>query len=303
MSQYRPQGIFTALVTPFTTSGELDLPTIKGLVDYQLSAGIHGLMTTGGSGEYVTLTDTERRRVLDAVLEAVGGQVPVMAGVLAPDTASAVATTRAAKQAGAMAALVLTPYYVHPSLDGLYAHFARVAEVGLPILAYNNPGRTGINIGVDLLVRLITLEPVVGMKECDRDMGRVAEKLAATAGRLSILAGDDDLLYPDVLLGSPGAIMAISNLAPAICVAIYDALARGEVTRAREHFFDLLPLIFATRGPNHPGPLKQAHALVGRPVGTGRLPLAPLTTEELQARFEKPLRHLGLLRTDTVAVR
>lgn len=303
MSRYRPQGIFTALVTPFTDSGELDLPTMKGLVDYQLAAGIHGLMTTGGSGEYVTLTEVERRRVLDTVLENVGKRVPVMAGVLATDTASAVAATRAAKQAGATAALVLTPYYVHPSADGLYAHFARVAEVGLPILLYNNPGRTGINIGVELLVRLATLEAVVGMKECDRDMGRVAEKLAATAGRLSILAGDDDLLYPGVLLGSPGAIMAISNLAPAVCVAIYEAARRGEVTKARELFFDLLPLIFATRGPNHPGPLKQAHTLVGRPVGTGRLPLAPLTVEELQARFEEPLRRLGLLRTDAASIR
>lgn len=190
---------------------------------------------------------------------------------------------RYCEDAGASALLVLPPYYIRPSLEGVCAHYSSIAEkVDLPIILYNNPARVGLNLGLDLLDRLADIEGVVGLKECERDLGRVAEKIYQLDDRLSILSGEDDLAFPSFLLGAKGGIFTVANVVPQSFVALYEAVQQQDLTRARSLHFQLLPLINALYTVNHPGPVKEAMAMVGQPVGRARLPLQSMS--EVQAR-------------------
>jgi 4-hydroxy-tetrahydrodipicolinate synthase len=232
------------------------------------------------------------------VVRAVAGEasnVAVLAGILAPDTTSALDAARAARQAGAQALLLLTPYYIAPSLEGIVDHFRLVADaVDLPILIYNNPGRTGTNLELSALERLAEIPAVVGIKECDRDLGRVAGKIARLGERLAFLSGDDDLLLPFLSLGGKGAIMASTNLVAEWVVRLFEAVQEEDWEQARDIFLGrLLPFVMLYKGPDHPGPLKQAMALAGLDVGLGRPPLRPLDDRRLM-QMSQALEALGL---------
>ena len=283
MPAFEPRGIMTALVTPFHPDGSINWEVQADLIEYQVSAGVTGLAVTAGSGEYVNLTPDERAEVVRRAATALRGRAALVAGILAPDTGGAISASLAARAGGAQALLVSTPYYISPSLPGLVAHFRDVAEaVELPIILYNNPGRTGINLDLPVLERLVEVPGVVAIKECDRDLGRVAVKLMHLGERLTFLSGDDDLCLQIWSIGAQGAIMASSNLAAGWAVAACTAAQEGDWDRAREIFYSrLLPLISLYKGPDHPGPLKQLLGLAGFPVGAGRSPLQPLSDERL----------------------
>lgn len=234
--------------------------------------------------------------MVECVSSALQGRSLLIAGILAPDTGSALAAGLAAKRAGAQVLLLLTPYYVSPSADGLVMHFRLVAEAtGLPIIIYNNPGRTGINLDLPVLEHIAALPNMVGIKECDRDLGRVARKIDRLGSHLAFLSGDDDLCLPCFSLGAPGAIMASTNLVASWAVTIYRAARDGNYPEARAVFYSrLLKFIALYRGPDHPGPLKQIMEVVGIPVGTGRPPLQPLGKERL-AQITQAVRELDLV--------
>lgn len=247
---YSPHGIFTAIVTPMTTDDAFDEPVFRSLVDFQIEAGIAGLLVIGGSGEFVSLTPAERRRIVEVAVDQVAGRVPVLVGALAPGTREVQDTARHAAAAGADAVLVLPPYYIKASADGVVEHFARVADTtGLPIVAYNNTGRTGFTLDVPLLERLAKIPAIVALKECERDLAVVSSKIEAVGERIAILSGDDDLGFPTFLLGSPGGIFMSANLVPAFHRQLFEAATAGRTDAARRAHFALLPL---TRRCTHP---------------------------------------------------
>ena len=278
---FRPSGIIAAVVTPFRVDESLDGDRLCSHVEFLLEAGIHGVVPIGGSGEYVSLSAEERRRVIALTVRAVGGRVPVIAGALAPSTREVLEVGCYAAEAGADALLVLPPYYIRPSLAGVIDHFERAAaETGLPVIAYNNPPRTGWAISPDALAEIAAVPGVVGLKDCDRDVAMIAAKVRRVGDAIAIMAGDDDLVLPALLVGARGAIMAAPNLSPRLCLDLYATYRRGDLEAARSLQDRLLPLVHARKIPNHPGPLKEMMAMAGRPVGPARRPLVPMTPAE-----------------------
>jgi 4-hydroxy-tetrahydrodipicolinate synthase len=281
--KYAPDGIFTAIVTPFTAADEFDEAAFRKLIDFQIMAGISGLLVIGGSGEFVSLTPFERQRVLEVAVDQTAGRIPILAGALAPGTREVQETARTAEKAGADAVLVLPSYYIKASADGVVEHFARVASTtSLPIVAYNNTGRTGITLDVPVLERLAKIPSIVALKECERDLAIISSKIKAVGDRIAILSGDDDLGFPTFLLGSPGGIFMSANLIPAFHRQLFEASVAGRIESARKAHFALLPLIEALYTANHPGPLKDAMTLVAHPVGTARAPLQRASAETIK---------------------
>jgi 4-hydroxy-tetrahydrodipicolinate synthase len=291
--KFTPDGIYTAIVTPFNDADELDEQVFRKLIDFQIAAGAAGLLVIGGSGEYVSLTPSERQRAIDIAVDQAADRVPVIVGALAPGTREVQDTARYAAKAGASAVLVLPAYYIKPSAVGIHEHFARVADAApIPIVAYNNAGRTGITLDVGILESLTSIPSVVALKECERDLALIAAKISAVGKRIAIMSGDDDLGFPTFLLGSPGGIFTTANLVPALHRKLFEAVAKGDLKRARSLHYALLPLIEAIYTANHPGPLKEAMAFIGHPVGRARAPLQKANIENLRLA-EAALRKLG----------
>src|SRR6266567_3385685 len=286
--KYTPKGIYTAIVTPFDARDEFDELAFRKLIDFQLASGAAGLLVIGGSGEFVSLTPSERQRVIDVAIDQTVHRIPIVVGALAPGTREVQETARYAARAGADAVLVLPSYYIKASADGVYEHFARVADsVAIPIVAYNNTSRTGITLDISILERLARIPSIVALKECERDLAIVAAKISAIGERIAILSGDDDLGFPTFLLGSPGGIFMTANLVPAFHRKLFAAatksnLTHSDLTIARKAHYALLPLVEALYTADHPGPLKDAMALIGHPVGPARAPLQRASAENLK---------------------
>ena len=298
--QFTPKGIYTAIVTPLTAADDFDEPAFRRLIDFQVDEGAAGLLVIGGSGEFVSLTPAERERVIDVAIDQVAHRIPIIVGALAPGTREVQDTVRYAAKAGADAVLVLPSYYIKASPAGIFEHFARVADAAaIPIVAYNNAGRTGITLDVSMLEQLASIPSIVALKECDRDLAVISAKISAVGERIAILSGDDDLGFPTFLLGSPGGIFMTANLVPAFHRKLFAAttksdLSNSDLTMARNAHYALLPLVEALYTANHPGPLKDAMALIGHPVGPARAPLQRASAETL-IRAEAALKKLAAL--------
>ena len=292
-SGLRLSGIHAALVTPFKADESLDEDRLASHLDFLLAAGVQGVVPIGGCGEYVSLDRHERRRVVELTVQLVNGRVPVTAGALAPSTREVLEMGDAAAAAGASALLVLPPYYIRPSLAGVVDHFQCIAErIGLPIIAYNNPPRTGWAMNVEAVAEVAAIPGVVGLKECDRDLANVATKIECVGERIAVLGGDDDLVYWMMLTGAAGAIMATANLAPRLCLELYAACMRGDIASALTLNRKLVALVRVRQGPNHPGPLKELMGMLGRSVGPPRRPLRSMTAEQRE-RAAALLARLG----------
>jgi 4-hydroxy-tetrahydrodipicolinate synthase len=281
--QFTPKGIYTAIVTPFDAADEFDEPAFRRLIDFQVEQGAAGLLVIGGSGEFVSLTPSERARVIDVAIDQTARRIPIIVGALAPGTREVQETVRYAAKAGASAVLVLPSYYIKASPAGILEHFARVADTAsIPIVAYNNAGRTGITLDIGMLERLATIPSIVALKECERDLAVISAKIAAVGDRIAILSGDDDLGFPTFLLGSPGGIFMTANLVPAFHRKLFEATINSDLAIARAAHYALLPLVEALYTADHPGPLKDAMALIGHPVGPARAPLQRASAEILK---------------------
>ncbi len=289
-------GVICSQVTPFDERRRLDEPCLRRLIDRQLAAGVHGFLIAGNCGEFTNLTDSERVRAVAVSVDEVAGAVPVIGGVFHANTDQAVALARGYREVGAAAVLVTPPYFVRPSLDGVVEYFATVAsESGLPVIVYNNPGRTGLDLTPPIMRRLYGLPGVVGLKDCARDLAMVAQKVEESPADFCVLYGDDDMFFASLMMGAVGGILAASNLVPETLVEIYRETVSGDTRRASALQNRLLRMIRSWYTVNHPAPLKEAMAMIGWPVGPARKPLVPPTAEEA-AEIRSALEALGLLR-------
>jgi 4-hydroxy-tetrahydrodipicolinate synthase len=290
------RGCLTALVTPFR-GGEIDFAALERLVDAQVAGGVQGVVPCGSTGESATLTHDEHIRVVEAVVRFARGRVPVIAGTGSNSTAEAVRLTRAAEEVGAAGALLLSPYYNKPTQDGIYQHYAAVAgATKLPIIAYNIPARTASNILPETIVRLSHIENVVGVKEASGSLQQVIEIIAGAEPGFAVWSGDDVMTLPIVAAGGAGAIAVSSNVIPGRFVAFTDALLAGDLARARDLMYDLLPLVRALTMSFevNPIPVKTAAALVGLCAEEFRLPLTPMSPGN-RAQLERVLREHALV--------
>lgn len=274
----RLRGAMTALVTPFTEGGEVDLPAMEALVEWQIEQGIHGLVPCGTTGEGATLTGAEQRTVISTVARLSAGRVPVIAGCGSNDTRRTVAAARDAAEAGADALLVVTPYYNKPNASGMVAHYQEICgATDRPVIVYNVPGRTGQNLGAALTLRLARISGVVGVKEASGDLDQIASILDGRPRGFAVLSGDDALALPTVALGADGVISVVSNEAPGEMAALMDAALSGELERARRLHYRLLGLMRANFVESNPVPVKCAMQILGRCAERARTPLGPPT--------------------------
>jgi len=286
-------GSMTALVTPFR-NGEFDERAYRELIEFQIAAGTDALVPCGTTGESPTLSHEEHDRVVEVCVEAVGGRVPVIAGSGSNATREALRLTRHAKDAGADAALLITPYYNKPTQEGLYRHFAHIAErVDLPVVLYNVPGRTGVNLLPETVARLAAIANVVAIKEATGDLRQVSRIIELCGDRVAVISGDDFTVLPLLAVGGRGVISVVSNVAPAEMAQLVDAFFAGDHATAREMHYKLLPLAEAMFLETNPIPVKTALGLMGRVDPELRLPLSPMG-EANRDRLAAALRAAGV---------
>ena len=286
------KGTYTALVTPFNRNGSVDFGAFRALIDIQARAGIDGIAPVGTTGESPTLDVSEHNRVIDAAVAAAGGRMKVIAGTGANSTAEALELTRHAMAAGADATLQVTPYYNKPNQEGLYRHFSMIADLGLPVVLYNVPGRTGREIAVDTIVRLSRHPKVVAVKEAGGSVERVSAVVSRC--RLTVLSGDDSLTLPMMAVGAKGVISVASNVAPRPVARMVRAALDGRYAEAGKLHRKLYSLFTDLFIDTNPIPVKAALAMMGKIEEVYRLPLCPMTAS-LRRQLRKTLKELNLV--------
>jgi len=291
------RGIMPAIVTPFTEKNELDLAGMETNVKFYLECGVTGVVVNGSTGEASALTREERIETIKTAVKVVNGRGKVVAGAGAPTTGHAIGLARDAESAGADAVLVLTPFSVIPTKEGLYSYFKEVSQaVDIPLIAYNLPQHTLVNLGVDTLSRLVDDGFVAGIKESSGNMSVFAQITKELGTRISVLTGGDDLMLQSFILGCSGAILALGNIAPKLCVELFKAVQGNDIAKSKDLYFRILPVAQAIGSPeNFPAPVKEAVRLLGRPAGACRSPILPLNVHERKA-LEDALKEAGLLR-------
>lgn len=281
----RLHGAFTALVTPFS-KGEVDHATLSDLIDWQINEGIHGLVVCGTTGEAATLSHEEWRGVIRTSIARVRGRVPVIVGTGTNDTRKTIELTREAAALGSDAALVVTPYYNRPSQEGLFKHFEAVAKaVGTPIILYNVPSRTGVDLATATLERLAQLPGIVGIKDASGDLARPMAVSAALGPRFLQFSGNDATALAFNAAGGRGTISVVSNIAPRLCSQMQEASLAGDFDTARSIQQRLMPLVRALECETNPVPVKYALHLLRQMAPDVRLPLVeamPSTVEALR---------------------
>jgi 4-hydroxy-tetrahydrodipicolinate synthase len=292
---HRFEGAMTALVTPFR-DGSVDNRALAELVEEQIAAGIDGLVPTGTTGEASTLTTEEQIHVISVVVRQARGRVPVVAGVGANATAEAIELSKGAREAGADALLHVTPYYNRPTQDGLFRHFQDIARgmgQALPIIVYNVPSRTSVDLLPDTVARLMEIDAVVGIKEATGSVLRATHILARCGDRITVLSGDDFTMFPLYAVGARGVISVVSNIAPRWAADMWDHVRAGAWDKAREIHFRLQPLTELLFAEASPTPIKAAMALAGRMSDEVRPPLYP-ATPGLRDKLKAALQQAGL---------
>ena len=270
-------GAIVAIITPFK-DGKIDEQSFRNLINFQIDAGVSGIVPCGTTGESATLTHEEHERVIDICVAEVGGRVPVIAGTGSNSTAEAIRLTRHAKEAGADAALLITPYYNKPTQKGLYEHYAAVAAAcDIPQVLYNVPGRTGVNMSVETITALAKIDVIVGIKEASGDLVKCSYVVRDTRDDFCVLSGEDALNLPILCVGGTGAISVTANVLPGRVSAMMKAWFAGDEQTARKIHFELLEMNDAMFIETIPIPVKTALALMGKVGEEFKLPLCAMT--------------------------
>jgi 4-hydroxy-tetrahydrodipicolinate synthase len=290
------QGVIPALVTPFTKAGAIDAKAYQDLIAWQIKEGVGGIVPCGTTGESPTLSHKEHKRVVELAVEAAKAKkVPVIAGTGSNSTAEAIDLTRSAQKAGATAALVVTPYYNKPTQEGLYQHYKAIHDaVDLPIVIYNIPGRSVIDMTVDTMGRLAKLPNIVGVKDATNDLARPPRTRAACGKDFCLLSGEDGTQMAFLAMGGQGCISVTSNVAPGLLAQMHAAWAKGNVKTAMALNAKLMPLHDAMFCETNPAPVKYALSLLGRVRPDVRLPLVPIS-EASRTRVQAAMRSVGIL--------
>lgn len=287
-------GSVVAIVTPFR-NGKVDERALADLIEWQIAKGTNGIVPCGTTGESATLSHAEHNRVIELTVDVVQRRVPVIAGTGSNSTDEAIALTKHAKQAGADAALLITPYYNKPTQEGLYRHYKAIAEaVKLPLVLYNIPGRTGVNMLPATIARLSVIPTIVGVKEGSGSVQQASDIVQMCGDRLTVLAGDDALTLPMMAVGGKGVITVTANLVPTEMAALVKAFAQGKVEEARRLHFQLSPLFAALFYETNPIPVKEALGIMGKIDPELRLPLCPMASENRE-KLVRVLKDTGLI--------
>jgi 4-hydroxy-tetrahydrodipicolinate synthase len=287
-------GSMVALVTPFK-NGKVDWPSLEGLVDFHIQNGTHGIVPCGTTGESATLSHQEHDDVIKAVIKAVNKRVPVIAGTGSNSTDEAVRLTKEAEKSGADGALMISPYYNRPTQEGIYQHYKKIAsEVGIPIIVYNIPGRTGSKIEPETLARLSEIKNIAGVKEATGSVDQAIDVIRLCGDNLAVYSGEDSLTYSLMALGGKGVISTVANIAPKEMSQLTDACHQEDWERGRALQFKLIPLIRAVFLETNPIPVKTALFLMGKCAGELRLPLTPMSEGALK-KMKHAMTDFGLL--------
>lgn len=291
----RLKGAFTALITPFK-NGHIDEEAYRALIEWQITEGIDGLVPCGTTGESATLTHKEHEEVIRICVDQVKGRVPVVAGGGSNNTTEAVSLTRFAKEAGADAVLHITPYYNKPTQEGLYQHFKAIAErVDIPLVLYNVPGRTGVNMLPATVARLAKEIPTVAaIKEATGNLAQVSEVIELCGDKIALLSGDDFTILPIMAVGGVGVISVLSNILPGDTARLCKAVAENNYEEARKLHFKMMPLTRLLFCETNPIPVKTALAAMGKTGPELRLPMVPMS-EQNERKLRQELERLNLI--------
>jgi 4-hydroxy-tetrahydrodipicolinate synthase len=288
-------GSLVALVTPMRADGAVDEAAFASFVEWQIKQGTKGLVPVGTTGESPTLSHEEHRRVVEITVEVAAGRVPVIAGAGSNSTAEAIELVRHAKQAGADGALVVTPYYNKPTQEGLFLHYTAIADaVDLPVIIYNIPPRSVVDMSVETMARLAKHPNIVGVKDATANLTRPLHTTRACGAEFVQLSGEDHTALAFLAAGGHGCISVTANVAPRLCSEMHQAWSEGRVSEAMAIQARLLPLHDAMFAETSPGPVKYAASLLGRGTEHCRLPLAPLG-EATKTRMRAAMAEAGLL--------
>lgn len=287
-------GAIVAIVTPFK-NGQVDEEKFRELIEFQISKGTSGIVPCGTTGESSTLSHEEHDHVIAVAIDAVKKRIPVIAGTGSNSTEEALRLTRHAYEAGADGALMVCPYYNRPTQEGLYQHYKFIAEnVPIPIIPYNIPGRTGVNMLPETVARLSKIKNIVGIKEASGSLKQMQDVINLCGSDFDVLSGDDYFTLPLLLIGGKGVISVISNIAPAEMADMIHAFEKGDMTRARQLHTRMVPMIDALFIETNPVPVKSALALMGKIEDGVRLPLCKMSDSNHE-KLKKAMMNFGLI--------
>ncbi len=288
------KGAFTAIVTPFK-NGQFDEAAYRELIEFQVKGGIHGIVPCGTTGESPTLSHAEHKRVVETCIDQVKKRVMVIAGSGSNNTAEAVELTQHAQQAGADAALMITPYYNKPTQEGLFQHYKTVAsQTKIPIVVYNVPGRTSLNLLPETMARLAGIPHIVGLKDATGDLKQGCKTLELCGDKITVLSGDDFTTLPLLCVGGKGVISVVSNAAPADMAGMCNAFFAGDLAQARALHYKMWPLTEAMFFETNPVPVKTALKLMGKITGEVRQPLCPMSGAN-EDKLRQVMQKYGLI--------
>ncbi|MDP3183393.1 MAG: 4-hydroxy-tetrahydrodipicolinate synthase [Desulfobaccales bacterium] len=289
------KGAIVAIVTPFK-KGRLDEEAYRELIEFQIKGGTHGIVPCGTTGESPTLSHEEHKRVVEICIDQVKKRIPVIAGTGSNNTAEALDFTKHAQKAGADVALMITPYYNKPTQEGLYQHFKTIAAATqIPIVVYNVPSRTSVNLLPETVARLAKLRNIVGIKEATGDLKQCSKVLELCGDRFIVLSGDDFTVLPLLAVGGKGVISVTSNVAPKDMAGMCNAFFAGDLNKARKLHFKMWPLMEAMFFETNPAPAKTALKMMGKITGEVRQPLCPMSKAN-EARLQLVLKNYGLIK-------
>jgi 4-hydroxy-tetrahydrodipicolinate synthase len=289
------KGAITAIVTPFK-NGQLDEEAYRQLIEFQIKGGIHGIVPCGTTGESATLSHAEHKRVVEICIDQVKKRVVVIAGTGSNNTAESLELTQHAEKAGADAALMITPYYNKPTQEGLYQHYKTVAsQTKIPIVVYNVPSRTSVNLLPETVARLAEMPTIVGIKEATGDLKQCSKVLELCGDQITVLSGDDFTVLPLLAVGGQGVISVVSNVAPGDMAGLCNAFFAGDLDRARELHFKMWPLMEAMFFETNPTPAKTALKFMGKITGEVRQPLCPMSAAN-DDKLRQVMQKYGLIK-------
>lgn len=296
MTGLRPHGMIIPLTTPFREDESLDLDALRRLTRRMIEAGVYGLFAAGSTGEFFALSAEESYQVIECVVDETARRVPVYAGACAITTRETIKRARDIAAMGVDAIVVVTPYYMSPSQDELYAHYAAIAaSTSLPVIPYNNPGRTGgVNITPDTLVRLAEIDNLIAIKDSSGNMAQTSAYINQTPDGFAVFQGLDSIFLPSLAVGAVGGIAGAGNAIPDIVVELYTSFVAGEYARAREAQVKVAVMRQAMTLGTFPAGLKAAMEMIGQPVGPARRPVAPLNKQQKDT-LTALLARIGLL--------
>jgi len=289
------KGIIPAMVTPLDEHGKVNQTALRRLTNFLIDGGVHGLFPVGSTGEWYGLTLEQKKEIIETVINETNGRIPVYAGTGAITTKDTIKITKMAADIGVDAVSVLTPVFIIPNNEELYDHYKAVASsVDIPVLLYNNPGRTGINLDAELVERLSMIDNIIGVKDSSGDMTLTGEYIRRTKSNFCVLAGRDTLILSTLVYGGKGAITATANIVPKVPVKIYEEYLKGNLKKALEAQYELAPLRLAFGLGSFPVVIKEGLKMVEIDVGTTLKPVGEMT-EDNRAKLKKVLQDMGVL--------